>query len=59
MLHRGLKSLDKLDIVEEAERVAIVKITISSNNFNFSEILLDPVKMEAFWASLDSGGEKL
>jgi hypothetical protein len=48
MLCRGLKSLNKLDIIEKAERVVIAKIIVSINNFNFPEILLDPVKAEAF-----------
>jgi hypothetical protein len=59
ILHRGLKSLDELDIVKEAERVAAAKITVSTNNFDFPEIPLDPIKAEAFWVSLDSGSEKL
>jgi hypothetical protein len=48
MLYRGLRTLNKLDIIEEAERVVIAKITISINNFNFPKILLDSIKAEAF-----------
>jgi hypothetical protein len=59
MLYRGLRTLNKLDAVEEAERVAATKITIPTSNFDFPEILLDPVEAEAFWVSLDSGSEKL
>lgn len=59
MLRRGLKSLDELDAAEEAERVATAKITVPTGDFDFPEIPLDPVEAEAFWASLDSGGEKL
>ena len=48
MLYRGLKSLDELDITEEAERVAIARITIPINNFDFPKILLNSIKVEAF-----------
>jgi hypothetical protein len=48
MLYRGLKSLDELDIVKEAERVIIAKISVSINNFNFFKILLNPIKEAAF-----------
>jgi hypothetical protein len=48
MLYRGLKSLDKLDVIEEAERVAAAKIIVLINVFNFSKILLDFIKAEAF-----------
>ena len=37
----------------------MTKVTVSTNNFNFSKILLDPVKAEAFWVSLDSSSKKL
>jgi hypothetical protein len=59
MLYRGLRTLNKLDIVEEAERVAVAKITIPISDFNFPEILLNLIKAKAFWASLDFDGEKL
>jgi len=59
MLRRGLRTLDELDAAEEAERVATAKITVPTGDFDFPEIPLDPVEAEAFWASLDSGGEKL
>jgi hypothetical protein len=48
MLYKGLKSLDKLDIVEEAERVTAAKITVLISDFNFSEIPLNSIKAEAF-----------
>ena len=48
-----------MNVIEEAERVVVAKITISISNFNFPEILLDSIKAKAFWASLDSGSEKL
>jgi hypothetical protein len=48
MLYRGLKSLDELNIIEEAERVTIAKITIPISDFDFPEILLDPIKAKAF-----------
>jgi hypothetical protein len=48
MLYRGLRTLNELDIVEEVERVAVAKITVSISDFDFPEILLDPVKAEAF-----------
>ena len=48
MLYKGLRTLNKLDIVEEVERVATAKIIISISDFNFSKILLDPIKAEAF-----------
>ena len=48
MLYRGLKSLNKLDIIKEVERVAMAKIIISINDFNFPKILLNPIKVEAF-----------
>jgi hypothetical protein len=48
MLYKGLRTLNKLDVVEEVKKVAIVKIIVSINNFDFSKILLDLVKVEAF-----------
>jgi hypothetical protein len=59
MLHWGLKSLDELDIIEKAEKVAAAIIAVLINNFDFPKILLDPIKVEAFWASLDSSSKKL
>jgi len=48
ILHRGLKSLDKLDIIEEAERVVIANTTLSTSNLCFPEISLDSIKIAAF-----------
>jgi hypothetical protein len=59
MLRRGLKSLDELDAAEEAEKVAAAAIPLPTGDFEFPEIPLDPVEAAAFWASLDTGGEKL
>jgi hypothetical protein len=59
MLHRGLRTLDELDVIEEAERVAAAKIIVSTSDFDFPKIPLDPVEAEAFWASLDSSSKRL
>jgi hypothetical protein len=48
MLYRGLKSLNKLNAVEEVERVAIAKVLVPINNFNFPKILLNPIVKAAF-----------
>jgi hypothetical protein len=48
MFYKGLKSLDKLDIIEEIERVAAAKVFISISDFNFLKILLNPIKKAAF-----------
>ena len=48
MLYRGLRTLNKLNIVEEAERMAVAKIIISINNFDFPKILLNSIKAKAF-----------
>jgi hypothetical protein len=48
MLYKGFKSLNKLDIAEEAERVAIAKVLIPINNFNFFKILLNPIIKATF-----------
>jgi hypothetical protein len=48
MLYYSLKTLNKLNAVEEAERVAAAKIIVSTSNFNFLKILLDSIKAEAF-----------
>jgi hypothetical protein len=59
MSKRGLKYLDELDAAEEAEKVAAAAIPLPTGDFEFPEIPLDPVEAAAFWASLDTGGEKL
>jgi hypothetical protein len=43
MLYRGLKSLNKLNIVKEVERLVIAKALVSISNFNFPKILLNPI----------------
>jgi hypothetical protein len=48
MLCRGLKSLNKLNIVKKVERVAIVKVLVSTSNFNFLKILLNPIVKATF-----------
>ena len=59
MSRRGLRYLDELDAAEEAEKVAAAAIPLPTGDFEFPEIPLDPVEAAAFWASLDTGGEKL
>jgi hypothetical protein len=48
MLYRGLKSLDKLNIAEEAERVAIAKVFNPISGFVFFKIPLNLIKEAAF-----------
>jgi hypothetical protein len=48
MLYKGLKSLDKLNIVKKAKRVAIAKALILTNNFNFFKILLNLIVKATF-----------
>jgi hypothetical protein len=48
MLYKGLKTLDKLNIAEETERVVMAKIPILINNFNFLKILLNLIKEATF-----------
>jgi hypothetical protein len=48
MLYRGFKSLNKLDIAEEVERLAIAKALALTNNFNFFKILLNSIIEAAF-----------
>jgi hypothetical protein len=48
MLYRGFKSLDKLNIVKEAERLAIVKALVLTNDFNFFKIPLNPIVEATF-----------
>jgi hypothetical protein len=54
ILRRGLKSLDKLDVAEEAERLAMAKALVPTNNFNFFKILLNLIVEAIFWASLNN-----
>jgi hypothetical protein len=51
--------LDELDAAEEAEKVVAAVISLSTGDFEFPEIPLDSIEATAFWASLDTGGEKL
>jgi hypothetical protein len=48
MLYKGLKSLNKLNIIKEVERVAIAKALVLTNNFNFPKILLNPIVEATF-----------
>jgi hypothetical protein len=48
MLYKGLKSLNKLNIVKEVKRVAMAKALISINNFNFLKIPLNLIIEAAF-----------
>ena len=48
MLHKGLKSLNKLDIVKKVERLVITKALVFTNNFNFLKILLNFIIKAAF-----------
>jgi hypothetical protein len=57
MLYKGLKSLNKLDIVKEAKRLAMAKALAPINNFNFSKIPLNLIVKAAFWASLDNANK--
>jgi hypothetical protein len=48
MLHKGLKSLNKLNAVKEVKRVVITKALVLINNFNFLKILLNPIVKATF-----------
>jgi hypothetical protein len=48
MLYKGLKSLNKLNIVKKAKRVIIAKVLIPINNFNFLKIPLNLIIKAAF-----------
>jgi hypothetical protein len=48
ILYKGLKSLNKLNIVKEGERVIVAKTLVSINNFNFFKILLNLIIKAAF-----------
>jgi hypothetical protein len=48
MLYKGFKSLDKLDIVEEAERLVMATALAPTNNFDFFKILLNLIVEAAF-----------
>jgi hypothetical protein len=43
ILYKSLKSLDKLNIVEKVKRLAIAKVLILINNFDFLKILLNSI----------------
>ena len=48
MFKRGLKYLDELNIIEEAEKIIAAIISLSISDFDFPEIPLDLVKVAAF-----------
>jgi hypothetical protein len=48
MLYRGLRTLNKLNTIEEVKKMAAAKVTVSTSDFNFPEIPLNPIKIKAF-----------
>jgi hypothetical protein len=48
MLYKGLKSLNKLDIIKEIKRVVVAKVLILINNFNFPKMPLNLIIKAAF-----------
>jgi hypothetical protein len=48
ILYKGLKSLNELDIAEEAKRLAMAKTLAPINDFNFPKILLNPIVEATF-----------
>jgi hypothetical protein len=48
MLYKGLKSLNKLNIAKEAERVIMANNNLLINNLYFPKILLNLVKVFTF-----------
>jgi hypothetical protein len=48
MLYKGLKSLNKLNIIKEVKRVIIINNNLSINNLYFFKILLNLVKVFIF-----------
>jgi hypothetical protein len=48
MLYKGLKSLNKLNIVKEVKRLVIAKVLVPTNNFNFLKILLNSIVEATF-----------
>jgi hypothetical protein len=48
MLYKGLKSLNKLNIIKEVKRVAITNNNLLINNLYFLKILLNLIKVFAF-----------
>jgi hypothetical protein len=48
MLYKGLKFLNKLDIAEEVKRLAMAKILVPTNDFNFLKIPLNPIVKATF-----------
>jgi hypothetical protein len=48
MLYKGLKSLNKLNIVEEVKRLVVVKTLAPISDFDFFKIPLNPIVEAAF-----------
>jgi hypothetical protein len=48
MLKQGLRFLDELNTIEEAEKIVAAVIPLSIGDFEFPEIPLDPVEAAAF-----------
>jgi hypothetical protein len=48
MLHKGFKSLNKLNAAKEVKRVVIAKALVLTSNFNFLKIPLNLIIKAAF-----------
>jgi hypothetical protein len=48
ILYKGLKSLNKLNIVKEVKRSVIAKALVPINDFNFPKIPLNPIIKATF-----------
>jgi hypothetical protein len=48
MLYKGLKSLNKLNIIKEVKRVVIANNNLLINNLYFLKTLLNSAKVAAF-----------
>jgi hypothetical protein len=48
MLYKGLKALNKLDIIKEVKRVVMANTNLFINNLYFLKILLNLAKMATF-----------
>jgi hypothetical protein len=48
MLYKGLKSLNKLNITKEVERLVMAKVLVPISDFNFPKILLNLIIKAAF-----------
>jgi hypothetical protein len=48
MLYKGLKSLNKLNVIKEVKRVVMAKALVLISNFNFFKIPLNSIVKAAF-----------